>query len=203
MLEFKNLLNLPKNYCVPYHIMIHGHYQLVREIWPDCRIIRIQPDADCTLINLEFIRKVSLTKLCPKDIKHYFPILPKIKFKLNDFLAVDLNLIWNELEVTHSNRAMMIEQIYYHQYNFDNQFDYCISWDKFFGSVDSIGEEYQKLCNFLGCEFKNKIFETLLGRNSNNLTQLKQFDLLEECKKFNIFLNEDNYSKHRLYKNSI
>jgi len=77
MLELTNLLDTSKNYCIPYHIMNHNHYELIREVWPDCKIIRIQP-SNWTLVNLEFIRKVSLTKLQPADIKHYFPILPKI-----------------------------------------------------------------------------------------------------------------------------
>jgi hypothetical protein len=178
--------------------MNHNHYELIQEVWPDCKIIRIHPGNDWSLINLEFIRKMSLTKLQPKDIKHYFPVLPKIKFKLNDFLFLDLNLIWNNQEITSNNRVVELERIYNIKRELNDTYEYGVNWGTFFGSIEAIPEEYQKLCNFLGVNVNLDILDTVVERNTKNLIQLQQFDLIKECKKFNILLNEDNYSTRRL-----
>lgn len=201
MLELKQLLNPNENYCIPYHIMNHDHYTLIREIWPECKILRIQPNNNWVLVNLEFIRKISLVKLQPKDVKHYFPILPKIKIKLNDFLFLDLNLLWNNRPITSENRAAEIDRIYNIKRNLNNEFDYCIPWENFFGTIETIPEEYQKLCAFLDIEPDVSVLTAVIERNTRNLIQLQQFNLVTECKKFNIFLNEDNYNTHTLYRN--
>ena len=197
MLELTNLLDPSKNYCIPYHIMNHDHYELIREVWPDCKIVRIQP-SNWVLVNLEFIRKVSLTKLQPKDIRYYFPVLPKIKFKLNDFLCLDLNLIWNNQEITSDNRVAEIDRIYNTNRELNDVYDYCVSWDKLFGAVETIHNEYYKLCSFLDITPNLDILDKIVERNTKNLMQLQQFDLIKECKKFNISLKEDNYNTHTL-----
>lgn len=142
------------------------------------------------LINLEFVRK-RLLAAEPVDIGFVVqrnPILDGTvmeKIRKQKFLSIDLLLLADHQELNNENRVAYIEKFLdrKHQTTYANS-DYFIKWEDLFYNLDKIPETYTKLVNYLNIDFDENVLQNIIKRNTDNKTNLLNFDYKQKIKDF-------------------
>jgi hypothetical protein len=183
--------------AIPYHSCYHNHNDLLKKVFPDCKIVYIDPD-NHHLIAKEILRKVHLKKLELQDIKHVHQNIVNLnsfkRLDFDDFWTLDILLLRKNIQPNLDSRTKLIQHILDNKFQSQQSYNFVIPWTKFFYQIDQIPVWYTKLCSSLNIEPSLTVQEEIIKRNKNNLVQLSSFDLskiLEE--KFGFEYTFDNY----------
>lgn len=193
---FRQLKGLTKNIketiCIPYHACYHNHTGLLKEIFPDCKIVSIRPlsTEDWDLVAAEIFRKVYLKRSDLKRIKYFYKTFNyKKRTDFKNFFDLDGFLIRQGLDITPENKRIAVDHIMKLRISHWNHADYIISWHNLFGTTEHIPQEYVGLCKFLGLTPNPAALEFLTEKNIKNLNDLKKYNLETELNTyFNITL---------------
>ena len=175
------LIDMPR-IAIPYHSCYHQHNALLRKVFPECKILYIDPKNHYQLIAKEILRKVHLVKLNIHDIKHVHQNIVNldsgIRIDLNDFWHLDILLLRNKIRPVRQARLDLIQQILDHKFQSSQSYDFVVHWADLFLNIDQIEYQYKQLCEFLNVNASASTLNKIIERNKNNLQQLQDFDLL-------------------------
>lgn len=183
MMRLKDLLaaRSEQRIAIPYHSCYHDHNDLLREVFPGCQIVYVDPGSHHRLIALEILRKVHLIKLDLQQIKHVhnniIKINQSIRVNLTDFWNLDIMLLRRSIRPDNQSRRDMIHQILSTRFQTNQTYDYHLPWQNFFLDLDCMPSCYGKLCQFLNIVPDDDILSKSLARNQHNLQQLISFDI--------------------------
>lgn len=174
-----------KNYsfdhiAIPYHSCYYNHNTLLQKVFPNCKIIYINPLDDHQLIAKEILRKVHLTKINPQQAKHIhekIATLDNISVKLNDFWALDILLLRAGVQPTQQSRLALIQRLLNNNFESSQVYNHTVPWRDLFYNLDQITNCYNALCNFLNIVPDRQVLQQIQERNKLNLEQLISFDL--------------------------
>jgi hypothetical protein len=170
---------------VSYHLYKFPHHiDIIRNIDPAVRFVKIDSNSNDKLIKYDFLRKVYLKKFTNKDL-HEIKILintydnnKKItvlqKLKMGDLYHIDLELIRRNKVVNRKNRLDAI-------YDFVDKkitpptTDIIISYTDFFIDFARTPDAYQTLCNQLNIDYDSTKLQLLLERNKQNHADVVKF----------------------------